>query len=148
MLAGTHVTILLAEDEDAHAEIVRRNLADARVANRIYHVRDGQAALDYLKRAHDYSAPGAAPRPDLILLDLRLPRVDGLAVLQHIKGDPGLRAIPTVILTTSRAEQDVVAAYGYGAGSYLTKPVDFDQFTEAMRLLGMYWLLLNQPPKL
>jgi CheY-like chemotaxis protein len=146
MLAGSPITILLVEDDDAHAEIVRRNLEAARVANQIRRVRDGQQALDYLRGTRDYASPGSAPRPDLVLLDLRLPRVDGLTVLKLIKEDTTLRSIPTVVLTTSRAEQDMVTAYGCGAASYLVKPVDFGQFTELMASFGFYWLAWNRYP--
>src|ERR1039458_6062372 len=122
MIKGNPVTILLVEDDPAHAEIVRRNLGDFRVANRIVHVADGQAALDYLFHQGDYADPKTSPPPDLILLDLRLPKVDGLEVLRRIKGHEELKRLPTVVLTTSGAESDMVNAYTHGAGSYLVKP--------------------------
>ena len=134
------------EDDPAHAEIVRRNLADFRVANRMIHVEDGQAALDYLFRQAAYADPQASPRPDLILLDLRLPKVDGLEVLRRIKEDDELKRIPTVVLTTSAAEADMVKAYDHGANSYLVKPVDFEKFTKLMETFGYYWLAWNQFP--
>lgn len=145
-MKGSPIHILLVEDDPAHAEIVRRNLGDFRVANRIVHVEDGQAALDYLYRANGYADPAQSPRPDLVLLDLRLPKVDGLEVLQRIKADPDLRRIPVVVLTTSRAELDMVGAYAQGAGSYLVKPVDFEKFTSLMEAFGFYWLAWNQFP--
>jgi len=134
------VIILLIEDDPAHAEIVRRNLGGFRVANRIIHVQDGQAALDYLFRQAAYADPKASPRPALIVLDLRLPKVDGLDVLQRIKEDPDLKRIPTVVLTTSAVEMDMLKAYENGAGSYPVKPVDFEKFTRLMDAFGFYWL--------
>jgi CheY-like chemotaxis protein len=146
MNEGAPVVILLVEDDPAHAEFVRRSMSDFLVANRIVHVEDGQAALDYLLREGAYSQSADVLRPDLILLDLRLPRVDGLEVLRRIKEDEALRRIPTVVLTTSAAETDVVQAYQGGAGSYLVKPIDFQKFTELMKAFGFYWLAWNQFP--
>lgn len=147
MLQGTPINILLVEDDPGHAEIVRRNLEDFRVANRITHVSDGQAALDYLYLQGDYAArPASAPRPDIILLDLRMPKVDGLEVLRRLKADANLRAIPVVVLTTSMAELDMLTAYERGVCSYLVKPVDFEKFTKMMDAFGFYWLAWNQFP--
>ena len=139
MIKGWPIRILLIEDDPAHAEIVRRNFAEFRVANTVTHLEDGQAALDYLLGE-------AGALPDLILLDLRLPKVDGLEVLRRLRDDPVTRRIPTVILTTSKAEQDVMAAYDHGAGSYLVKPVDLPQFTSLLETFGFYWLAWNQYP--
>jgi len=147
MIKGNPVTILLVEDDPAHAEIVRRNLGDFRVANRIVHVADGQAALDYLFHQGDYAAPRASSQPDLILLDLRLPKVDGLEVLRRIKEDEVLKRIPTIVLTTSAAESDLIGAYARGAVSYLVKPVDFEKFTKLMEAFGYYWLAWNRFPE-
>lgn len=144
MTSGAPVNILLVEDDPAHAEIVRRSLRDSRVANQIVHVEDGQAALDYLGDPAGFS--DNHPRPDLILLDLRLPKVDGLEVLRRIKHDDALKSIPTVVLTTSAAESDMVRAYEAGAGSFLVKPVDFEKFMTLMQTLGFYWLVWNQYP--
>jgi CheY-like chemotaxis protein len=144
---GEPILILLVEDDPAHAEIVRRNLADSRVANRIVHLADGQAALDYLFRQDAYADPASSPRPALILLDLRLPKVDGLEVLRRIKDDAGLRSLPTVVLTTSSAETDMVSAYTNGAASYVVKPVDFEKFTKLMEAFGYYWLAWNRFPR-
>jgi CheY-like chemotaxis protein len=145
-MKGEPIVILLVEDDPAHAEIVRRNFREFRMANRLEHVEDGQEALDYLHRQGRYTDPETAPRPGLILLDLRLPRVDGLEVLQHIKEDPDLQFIPVVVLTTSAAESDMVRAYANHANSYLVKPVDFSQFLELMKILGYYWLVWNANP--
>ncbi|HBA72179.1 MAG: two-component system response regulator [Geobacteraceae bacterium GWC2_55_20] len=144
---GEPITILLVEDDLAHAEIVRRNFEKSRIANRLIHVSDGQAALDYLYGREAFSDPLQAPRPGLVLLDLRLPKIDGLEVLRTIKADTVLSQIPVVILTTSAAESDVARAYDSHANSYLVKPVDFSQFVELMEVLGYYWLVWNQHPK-
>ncbi len=147
MIKGGPIVILLVEDDLAHAEIVRRNLEDFRVANRIVHVTDGQAALDYLFRQNGYADAAANPLPNLILLDLRLPKVDGMEVLRRIKQDDLLMRIPTVVLTTSSAESDMVNAYTQGACSYLVKPVDFEKFTKQLEAFGYYWLAWNQFPE-
>jgi len=144
---GAPITILLVEDEPAHAEIVRRNLAAGRVANHMFWVADGQAALDFLRHEGAYAPPAKAPTPGLVLLDLRLPKIDGLEVLRTIKADPNLRRIPVVIMTTSAAEIDVVRAYENHANSYVTKPLDLAQFTTLLDTLGYYWLVWNQPPQ-
>lgn len=145
-MKGKPIIILLVEDDLAHAEIVKRNFEDFRLANRIIHLEDGQAALDYLYHKGDFTDSQAFPRPDIVLLDLRLPRVDGLEVLREVKSDPVLHQIPVVILTTSAAEADRVKAYDYHANSYLVKPVDFSQFIELMKAFGYYWLAWNESP--
>jgi CheY-like chemotaxis protein len=138
--------ILLVEDDSAHAEVVRRILSGSRFANRLMHVSDGQAALDYLFRREEFSTPALSPRPGLILLDLRLAKVDGLEVLKAIKSDEGLSNIPVVMLTTSAAEVDVSKAYAFHANSYLVKPADCVQFGELIEALSYYWLAWNQKP--
>lgn len=143
---GEPIVILLAEDDPAHAEIIRRTLKNSRVINRMEHVEDGQQALDYLYRRGSFEDPATSPRPGLLLLDLRMPRVDGLEVLKQIKNDPALMRIPAVILTTSAAETDMVKAYDQHANSYLVKPVDFDKFTTMMETIGYYWLMWNRNP--
>jgi CheY-like chemotaxis protein len=143
---GNPIEILLVEDDPAHAEIVRRNFAVFRLANRLNHVVDGQEALDYLYLRGEYSDHAKFPRPSLILLDLRLPKVDGLEVLKIIKSDPDLARIPVVILTTSAAEADKARAYSFHANSYLVKPVDYRQFQALMETLGYYWLAWNEFP--
>jgi CheY-like chemotaxis protein len=145
-MKGEPVVILLVEDDPAHAEIVRRNFENSLIANRVIHVSDGQEALDYLFHEGLFSDPENAPRPGLILLDLRLPKVDGLEVLKRIKADTELSRIPVVILTTSSAEYDVIKAYDRHANSYLVKPVDFPQFVSLMESLGYYWLVWNRHP--
>jgi len=145
-MKGEPIVILLVEDDDAHAEIVRRNFETSRLANRLMHVSDGQSALDYLYQREKFCDQALSPRPGIILLDLRLPKVDGLDILKIIKADPDLSRIPVVILTTSKAEEDKVKAYDNRANSYLVKPVDFAQFTKLMDTFGYYWLAWNQYP--
>jgi CheY-like chemotaxis protein len=145
-MRGKPIDILLVEDDPAHAEIVLRNFNDFRLANRIIHVEDGEAALDYLYRRGKFSDPSTSPTPNVILLDLRLPKVDGLEVLRQIKTDKKLLHIPVVVLTTSAAETDMVKAYEYHANSYLVKPPDFPQFVELMKTFGYYWLAWNKSP--
>jgi CheY-like chemotaxis protein len=146
MIAGDALRILLVEDDDDHAEIVIRELANNRILNQIHRVSDGEAALDYVFRRGIYADPAASPRPNVILLDLRLPRVDGLEVLRIIKEAAELRSIPVVVLTTSSAERDVTSAYDHYANSYLVKPVEFTKFGEMMNTLGFYWLAWNREP--
>jgi len=132
-MIGKPLTILLVEDNPDHAELVKRNLEEFQVANHIFHVEDGEAALDYVYRRSTYSDQKKFSRPDLILLDLRLPRIDGLEVLKQIKRDLTLQAIPVVVLTTSDAEKDLAQAYEYHANSYVTKPVNFENFSRLLR---------------
>jgi CheY-like chemotaxis protein len=146
MTPGHELQILLVEDDDDHAEIVERGLETNRVLNQIHRVSDGEAALDYVFRRGRYADPALSPRPNVILLDLRLPRVDGLEVLRTIKESAELRSIPVVVLTTSDAERDVTSAYDHHANSYLVKPVEFGKFTEMMHTLGFYWLAWNREP--
>ncbi len=143
---GEALTILLVEDNLDHAELVMRNMEDSLVANTIIHVEDGEAALDYLFGRHKYADRTQFPMPHLMLLDLRLPKIDGLEVLKEVKSDPILRALPVVILTSSDAERDLVKAHEYHANSYITKPVDFNQFSNLLKDLGFYWLAWNRRP--
>lgn len=145
-MQGEPIVVLMAEDDLAHAEIVRRNLEQCRIANRLEHVADGQQVLDYLYRRNQWSDPERSPRPGLVLLDLRMPRIDGLEVLKTIKSDATLADIPVVILTTSAAETDIVRAYSFRANSYLVKPLDFDKFSELITAFGYYWMVWNQTP--
>jgi CheY-like chemotaxis protein len=143
---GDPLAILLVEDNAAHAELVKRNLAQHRVAIVVHHVSDGAAALDYLFQRGDYSDLRPEDGVNLVLLDLRLPKVDGLEVLRQIKQSEQLKRIPVVILTTSEAEQDVASAYQYHANSYVTKPMDYKKFSKLMDELGYYWLVWNHNP--
>lgn len=143
---GEPLDILLVEDNLDHAELIVRTFDENRVANKVHHVIDGEAALDFLFRRGKYADPEKSPRPHLILLDLRLPKVDGLDVLLEVKEDPDLKHIPVVVLTTSEAEGDVAGAYENHVNSYLVKPVDFAKFTKLMKDLGFYWLGWNVHP--
>ena len=143
---GEPLTILLVEDNRDHAELVMRTMEDFQVANSIIHVEDGEVALNYLYGRGIYADRTIFPVPHLILLDLRLPKVDGLDVLREIKGDETLRSLPVVILTTSDAERDMAMAYEYHANSYVTKPVNFDDFSKLLKDLGFYWQAWNRHP--
>ncbi|WP_298407200.1 response regulator [uncultured Chloroflexus sp.] len=136
--------ILLVEDNPDHTELIIRTLNDHRIPNRIIHVTDGESALDYLWRRAQFADPATSPQPDIVLLDLQLPRLSGLEVLQEIKTRAETRHIPVVVVTTSSAERDLQAAYQRYANSYLVKPVDFQQFTRMLNDLGDYWLDWNQ----
>ena len=145
-MSGEALRILLVEDNPAHAELIIRNLRQHQIANAIHHVSDGEEALQFLRHEGMYSQPGSSPRPHLVLLDLRLPKIDGLEVLKTIKNTRELHTLPVVILTTSNAERDMARAYEYHANSYLVKPVDFDKFSQLMKDLGFYWLAWNCLP--
>jgi CheY-like chemotaxis protein len=139
------VEILLVEDNAEDEELTLHALQKRRLGNHIQVVRDGAEALDFIFKTGAF-AHRADGNPRLILLDLKLPKVDGLDVLRRIKADPRTRSIPVVALTSSREERDIVESYQLGVNSYITKPVDFEQFMEAVQQVGFYWLLLNQPP--
>jgi len=146
-LTGEPFPILLVEDNEAHAELVIRGMRDSLEAHTIHHVPDGEKALDYFFNRGAYTDPIKNPRPSLVLLDLRLPRVDGLEVLRTVKTTPALSPIPVVILTSSDAESDIARAYEYHANSYLVKPLDFKVFTKLMKDIVSYWLGWNAKPK-
>ena len=146
-MVGEPALVMLVEDNADHAELVIRTLEEHRIANRVRHFLDGQSALDYLFRRGEFSDPAENVRPHVILLDLRLPRVDGIDVLKTIKEDEHLKSIPVVVLTTSDAEKDVAKAYSHHANSYLVKPVGFEEFKQLMDDLGFYWLNWNTHPK-
>jgi CheY-like chemotaxis protein len=141
------VEILLVEDNPADAELALRALKKNRLANNVVVVTDGEEALDFIFGRGAFDGRKLENGPRVILLDLKLPKVDGLEVLRVVKGDPRTKVIPIVVLTSSKEESDIVESYRLGVNSYIVKPVDFDKFVVAVRDLGMYWLLLNQPPK-
>ena len=136
--------ILLVEDNMNDAELSLYALKKFKIANSIYHARDGAEALEYLFGKADGPEHGQIPR--LILLDLKLPKVDGLEVLRKLKSNPATQSVPVVVLTSSREERDIIESYHLGVNSYIVKPIDFEQFTDAVRNVGLYWLLLNQSP--
>lgn len=142
-MTDTTLRVLLVEDNDDHAELIRRTLSEQQRTPQIVHVSDGESALDYLHRRGAWIDPAQSPRPHVILLDLRLPRVDGLDVLMNIKQSADLRRIPVVVLTTSSAERDVTRAYDAYANSYLVKPFGFEDFRNLMHDVGVYWLMRN-----
>ncbi len=145
-MTGNPVEILLVEDNPNDAELTLRSLRKNNVSNRIHVVRDGAEALEFIFGKGAYNGRSLKEGPKVILLDLKLPKVDGLEVLRQIKNDQQARKVPVVILTSSKEERDIVEGYRLGVNSYIVKPVDFAQFTEAVRQLGLYWILLNQPP--
>ncbi len=142
------VEILLVEDNPDDLALTLRALKKANLANHIHVARDGAEALEYLFCEGTYTNRNIEDTPNVILLDLKLPKVDGLEVLLRIKSDERTRMIPTVILTSSKEQSDVVQSYRYGVNGYIVKPVNFERFATAVQELGMYWLLLNHPPSL
>jgi CheY-like chemotaxis protein len=144
----TPVEILLVEDNPEDLRLSLRALKKACLSNRIQVARDGAEALEFIFCEGSHSSRKIEDTPKVILLDLKLPKVDGLEVLQRIKGDPRTKSIPVVMLTSSKEQSDIVRSYDLGVNSYIVKPVNFDQFAKAVQELGLYWLLLNRPPKL
>jgi CheY-like chemotaxis protein len=145
-MSGRPLNILLVEDNPDHAELVRRGLEQFQISNLLYHVEDGEAALDYIFGQGNYTDRSQFPQPDLVLLDLRLPRMDGIEVLRQVKNHPTLHSTPMVVLTTSDAERDVTAAYEYHANSFVTKPVDFQRLSQLINDLGFYWPAWSKNP--
>jgi len=139
-------TILLVEDNTSDIELTQRALSKSRIANEMVVVQDGQEALDYIFGAGAYAGRDVSVLPGVALLDLHLPKVSGLDVLRAVRADLRTRRMPVVILTSSNEERDVAAGYDLGVNSYIQKPVDFERFAEAVRTLGLYWLVLNEPP--
>lgn len=143
----TPITILLADDDADDRMLTRDALAESRLANDLRFVEDGEQLMAYLRREDRFASPEASPRPGLILLDLNMPRKDGREALREIKGDPNLRSIPIVVLTTSKAEEDIYRTYDLGVNSFITKPVTFDGLVSVMRGLGRYWFeIVELPP--
>lgn len=140
------LSILLVEDNLAHAELVLRSFEVYRPDIKILHLADGETALDYLFRRGSYADPQQSPRPRIILMDLRLPRLDGLQVLAEVKSLPDLKHIPVIILTTSAADTDIIGAYEHQANSYLVKPTEFEELIQLVKTVGTFWLEWNSYP--
>jgi|SRR5882757_5202089 len=148
MNTAYEIEILLVEDNQDDLDLTLRSLRKANLANRIQVVRDGAEALEFIFCQGTHAGRKIESRPKVILLDLKLPKVDGMEVLKRVKNDPRTKMIPVVMLTSSKEQRDVIESYHLGANSYIVKPVNFEGFAAAVQELGMYWLLLNQPPKL
>lgn len=146
-MTENEIEILLVEDNPDDAELALNALKKKNLANHVKWVEDGEQAINYLFANGEYAGRDLSKKPKLILLDLKLPKVDGMEVLQKLKSDEKTRTIPVVVLTSSREESDVIRSYKLGVNSYIVKPVDFKQFSESVAELGLYWLLLNQPPE-
>jgi CheY-like chemotaxis protein len=140
------VEILLVEDNPSDLEVALRALKEHNLCNKVQIARDGEEALDFIFCQGPYAGRRLDELPRVILLDLKLPLIDGMEVLRQIRGDARTRNVPVVVLTSSTEERDVVESYALGVNSYIAKPVDFDQFSNAMQTIGMYWLMLNRPP--
>ena len=140
------VVILLAEDDDEDFMLTKGALEEARVLNDLRRVKDGEELLHYLNRQGQYATPAASPIPALILLDLNMPRKDGREALMEIKGSPHLRHLPIVVLTTSKAEEDIIQSYNLGVNSFIKKPVNFERFVEAIKVLNRYWFEIVELP--
>ncbi len=142
----TEVEVLLVEDNPTDAELAVRALKKSNLANKLVWVKDGAAALDFLFSRGEYAGRTQQEGPKVILLDLRLPKVDGMEVLRQVKENPATRTIPVVVLTSSKEDRDVAESYRLGVNSFISKPVEFDAFAKVVSELGMYWLLVNKPP--
>jgi two-component system, response regulator len=140
------IDILLVEDNQDDADLALHALRKEKLANSVFHVRDGEEALEFLFCEGAFTNRAFDHPPKLVLLDLKLPKVNGTEVLKRVKEDPRTRTIPIVMMTSSREEQDLVRSYNLGANSYIQKPVEFDRFREIVKTVGLYWLIVNQPP--
>ena len=140
------VVFLMADDDPDDRLLIKEAFQESLISNSIYFVEDGVELMDYLRKEDKFAHPATAPTPDLILLDLNMPRKDGREALAEIKSDPQLRYIPVVVLTTSKAEEDIMRSYDIGAASYITKPVTFDGLVESIRGLGQYWVQIVRLP--
>jgi CheY-like chemotaxis protein len=140
------IEILLVEDNPNDAEMTIRGLNKYNLANNVTHVSDGEEALDFIYARAKYKGRNIEIKPRMILLDIKLPKINGLEVLKIIKNDPETKMIPVVVLTTSTEESDMIESYKYGVNSYIVKPVDFEKFAESIRNIGFYWILLNKLP--
>jgi len=145
-MKNNEVEVLLVEDNVNDAELTVRALKKINLANKLHHVNDGAEALDFLFCRGDYAGRVWESKPKLVLLDIKMPRVDGIEVLRQLKVNEVTRAIPVVVITSSKEEQDILKSYHLGANSYVVKPVDFEGFVDAVCKLAMYWLMINQPP--
>ena len=143
---GKPITILIADDDVDDRMLASDALAECRLANDIRFVADGEELMDYLHQRNNYAEPGSAPAPGLVLLDLKMPRKDGREALKEIKADPRLRRIPVVVLTTSKAEEDIYRTYDLGVNSFVTKPVTFEQLVQSMKTLTKYWIEIVELP--
>jgi CheY-like chemotaxis protein len=146
MKHGTPITILMADDDPDDREMTREAFEESRLANDLRFVEDGEELLDYLQRRGKYADPASSPRPGLILLDLNMPRMDGREALARIKADPSLKRIRVVVMTTSKAEEDIVRSYDLSAASYISKPVKFERLVEVVKAIGQYWLEIVELP--
>ena len=140
------VEVLLVEDNIHDAEMTIRSLKKVNLANNLVHVKDGEEAIDFIFAQGRFTGRDMVTAPPVILLDIKMPKVDGIEVLRRIKSHEATRAIPVVIMTSSKEEQDIISSYELGVNSYVVKPVDFEGFAKAVSQLGLYWLLTNQPP--
>jgi CheY-like chemotaxis protein len=147
MSESNDIEILFVEDNEDDLDMAMRSLRKANLTNRIQTVHDGVEALEFIFCQGAFAGREFENPPKVVLLDLKLPKIDGMEVLKRIKGDPRTKMIPVVILTSSREQKDVIESYNLGVNSYIVKPVNFEQFAAAVHELGMYWLMHNQPPK-
>jgi two-component system response regulator len=146
-MIDNEIEILLVEDNAYDAELTIRSLKKVNLANKLYHLKDGAEALDFIFARGDFASRSIENRPKIILLDIKMPKVDGMEVLKQIKANDLTKTIPVVIMTSSKEEQDIITSYNLGVNSYVVKPVNFESFAKAVCDLGLYWLITNQPPQ-